>query len=323
MTLRKIVFTLALACLVSLPLLAGEDVSAKAPELFEQGNVLLVKGDMQAALDAYKAAAKADPQNAEYAAQAKLVNRVIQLRTMVETKDVSAAWHKWALSLHSFYLRNKIYTEALSLNKFVHAKVDTGDSAAMLAETLLEMNLNADALKLLKELQPEKVNLQTNIYLSIALARLGKIDHARKVASELKVAEDAGPGLLYDVARIHALLGERNETCQTLTLCFERTPPTQLAAVKGFVKECVDFKVLASQPGFAAAMKTQSKIQESGCSGGSSCATCPNRAGCSSGAGSDDAKKEGGCGSCGGEKSDADCDSCKEKAKKDGGTGTK
>jgi len=65
-----------------------------------------------------------------------------------------------------------------------------------------------------------------------------------------------------------------------LARCFESLPPSRAANYQEHARACPDFAGLAASEGFAKALATQSKVQESACSGGSGCANCPMRGKC-------------------------------------------
>jgi len=299
MSSRTILVIGALSCLLLLPAAAADEAKSAAPELFAKGKTLLVEGNLSGALEVFTEAAKADPGNAEYTGQARLLRRVMALEKYVMTSEVSPKWEKMALSLHVYFLRNKVYSRALALDKIVHKKLHNAKSASMVAETLLDTGRNADAVSFLGGLDEKSVSPDTKVCLGIALARLGKKDEAAAACAGLALPDDAGPGELIDFARFYALTGERKAACDALASCLGKTPPRGQKLVCSFVKECGDFASLSGDAAFAAALKTPSKIKESSCSGGSSCSTCPNRSGCSS-------KGDSG----------EDCDSCKDKKEK-------
>lgn len=82
MTLRKWFIGTALASIVLVPALAlavGPEQSAE--QLFAKGNELLQKVDLNGALRAYAAAAKADGTKVEYRQQYSILRQVITLRS--------------------------------------------------------------------------------------------------------------------------------------------------------------------------------------------------------------------------------------------------
>jgi len=283
--------TLLCLLLLAAPAFAGEPPTAKG--MFESGQTCLARGHFKDALTAYKQAAKLEPDNKVYAGRAMMLVRVLRARKYVETAKVDAKWEKVAISLHAFYVREGLLDEAVKLDRKIHAERPSAGSAAMLAETLLDRGKNEDALTLLGGLASEHKDLQNRLYEGIALARLEKTEEAKKVAKGLKVPADARPGILYDVARLQTLNGETGPAIATLTKCFAGLPAKSQATHRESAKKCPDFKAIAATPAFAKALATPSKVEESDCSGGSGCGSCPTRGGCDSEK-KDDGKKSSG-----------------------------
>lgn len=305
---RKILAFIFIFALISPAFLAAQDGAHKAVKFFADGNLQLQKGNFNEALNAYTAASKADPNNAEYTQQAMLIRRVIMLRKSLDNTEFSPRWEKMALSLHAFYMTYKIYDEALALDKQAHEKMNNATSASLLAESLMAAGKNAEALALLEGLNGDKLNQQNRLYLGIALARMDRKEEAGKIRDELNASEASDIGFLFDMARIHTLLNDSKQAYSLLTRCFENTPPSQLEQIKSFVKGCADFKPLMASADFKGVMQTQSKVVESSCSGGTSCGSCPSRANC--GQAAEQAKTDASeCGDC----DDQECGSCDKK----------
>jgi tetratricopeptide (TPR) repeat protein len=277
--IARVFAVLALASLLAAPAFAEDAPDAAA--LFAKGKALLGEGELQAALDAFVAAAKADPENAEYAGQAHVLKRVIALRKTVSEAEPSPKWERVVASLHVYFLQNGLVDKALDLDREAHGRAPSATTTLLLAEGLLEAKKNEEAAKLLAGLKDEWRSPLTHVYHGIALARLGKADAAR--ASLKAVPAEAGPGLRYDVARLLALLGETEKALGELKRCFEAVPPTQLPAVKEMARKCPDFAALAKSDAFAKVLAVKSKLAESDCSGGSGCGSCPSRGSCGGG----------------------------------------
>ena len=135
-------------------------------------------------------------------------------------------------------------------------------------------------LQTLSALESDKTTAMTQLLLGIALARSGKTDQAKRIAEKVTLPKDAGPSVTYTAARLHAATGDSAKAMALLKTCFEGTLPSQLDGFKSHAKTCPEFAAIASTPEFAAVMKTESKVPESKCSGGSSCAGCPMRGNC-------------------------------------------
>ncbi len=248
---------------------------------FQQGKALVSQGDFEGAMQAFATAARADRTNAEYMQNYSLVRQVIMIQNALETEQDSQRWEYYARALHSYYISEKLYDQALELDGRIHERVNSAISAALLAETQLAMDKNAEVVELLSKLPADKTNVVTESLEGIALARLGEKDAALKHADLAKPADDASPGVVYCVARLQAATGNVQQAVALLTRCFEQIPPSQLDGFKTHAKAVPEFASLAAVPEFQQALQTRSKVKESSCSGGSSCAGCPMRGQCS------------------------------------------
>ena len=146
MRLSRLLIGLAFGLVLTCPAIARGDT---AEEAFARGNSLLAKGDFQEALRAYSAAVRAQRTNQQYAQQFLLVRRVIALRESLDRERDLQRWREIAQALSSFYTSQGIYSEALSLDEKIHAKLNTAASAGQLAETQLAMGRDADAAEVL------------------------------------------------------------------------------------------------------------------------------------------------------------------------------
>ena len=120
----------------------------------------------------------------------------------------------------------------------------------------------------------------TQALLSIALARQQRTDEARKIAGQVTPPEKAGPRTLYTLARMYAAVGNHDKALAAITSCLEATPPSHIDGFRAHARQSPEFTALSSSDGFARALATKSKVAESKCSGGSSCAGCPMRGKC-------------------------------------------
>jgi hypothetical protein len=246
-----------------------------AAESFARGETLLAKGDCAAALQSYAAAARADRNNPEYVQHYAMLRRIVDLRTRLETEQNPQLWEQMARAVRAFYASERVYAELLMLDRRMHSRLGSGESATMLAETQLAMGEHADAAQTLSALPPAKATAMTQALLGIALVRSGKTDEAKQIAEKLTLPADARPGLTYAAARLYAGIGNSARSLELLGACFETTLPSMLDGFKAHAKDCSEFAAMASSPEFTQALKTKSKLSESKCSGGSSCAGCP------------------------------------------------
>jgi tetratricopeptide (TPR) repeat protein len=254
----------------------------KGADLFRAGESRLTSGDLQGALQQFGQAVRADQSNQQYVQQYAMLRQVLMMRDSLPKEKDLAQWEHKARALHSFYLSKGLYGEAVKIDQQLHAKVNTGATALLLAETQVAMNRPAEAARVLADLAPEKHTLATRSLHGLALARQGNTEEAKKIAQSIQVADSDGPGAVYAAARLYAALGDNEQACRLLVRCFESAAPSSLEGFKRHAQASPEFAGLAGDTKFTAALQTASKVPESACSGGSSCATCPMRGKCAS-----------------------------------------
>ncbi len=272
---------------VATGLLGASDVRAgateKAAQLAASGEALLANADFDGALKAYAKAAKTDAENQEYRQTYAVIRRVIKMRPGVDNEKNPVKWEQSVRALRAFYYEHGVFGEALTLDQKVYARMNTADTATQLAETQLAMGLNRDVAATIRGIDPAKTSPQARAYLGIALARQGELDEARAVAKGIQIPDAATPALYYDLACLHALIGDTAGALGMLTRCFENTPPSRLASFKNFARQDADLSKAVASADFATVLETESKVKESSCSGGTSCGSCPSRAHCGGG----------------------------------------
>lgn len=248
-----------------------------AAHTFENGASLLAKGDFRAALEAFKTAMKADPENARYYEEYSLLRRVLSLRQQLQDETDVATWRTMAVAVLPYYTQHGLHEEAYKLAQTAHDKLKTGETAGWLADAQLRLGKNEDAAALLSELAADERNTQTDLLRGIALARLGKLDAAKEIAAGLTLPKDCGTKLCFDAARLSALVGDEEKACTFLTCALADTPANQVDRVRADAKECKDFAPLAGGTKFAEALETKSKVA-AGCGSTAACGKCPSKA---------------------------------------------
>ncbi|MHC4399925.1 MAG: tetratricopeptide repeat protein [Planctomycetota bacterium] len=262
----------------------GEAYASTPKEAFADGNDSLAKGDLNTALQSYAKAARGDRENSEYLQRFMLVRRAIVLRDSLTRERDPGRWGAYAQALRAFYVGEGLYGQTLEIDEQIHARQNTTYSAMQLAETRLALDMNAEAAEVLSALG-EKATTASQALLGVARARQGKTDEARQIAESIAPPSESGPGTLYSLARVNAIVGRAEQSLSLLVRCYEATPPSKLDSLKAHAGQAPEFAKLASTAAFAQAQKTASKTAESKCSGGSSCAGCPMRGQCPSSGG--------------------------------------
>lgn len=268
--------------LVFAGLTGGLAAAEPAADLFRKGETQLAAGDLQGALQQFAGAVRGSPSNQQYMQQYAMLRQVLMMRASLPNERVPAQWEYKARALHTFYVSHGLYANALEIGEQLHDKLDNGSSALLLAETQLAMNQPADAADVLAALPAARHTVATQALHGLAMARQGQPDAARQIAETIQLSGNEGAGMVYAVARLYAALGDGQRACQLLVRCFESALPSRLAGFKQHAQTSPEFSSLSADTRFVAALKTASKVPESACSGGASCASCPMRGNCAS-----------------------------------------
>ena len=336
MSIRSWIAALLVVGMLAVPVMAADESAPESTTALEKAEGLFKAGKIAEARDAFAALVKADPENEELQARAEMMEQVLELQAYLETEEVSPVWERGAVILHAFFHKNDLPAVALAHDKKVHAKADSAMTASLVAETLLVMNKNQEAATFIDALREGQKDDQNFIYRNIAMARLGKMEEARKQVTLYGFPKTDDPGILYDLARLQTLMGEHDQGLQTLQTAFEKCPPRAIDSLKSLAKTQVDFKAIRETAKFAEVMKTASKAT-GGCGGGcggcdkqgsKDCEGCPSKAekqgDCCGSCGDKAAKTDGACsgscddcpskGACKGKQGDC-CGSCGDAAK--------
>lgn len=266
----------------SAALAAPAEPAAGAAEAFARGTERLRNGDAEGALREYASAARADPEDERYRQEYLLLRRVIKMREALAVEADPQTWRETALALLNFYYQRGLHREVRSLAERLHQRSNSPSSAVMLADAHLALREDGAAERVLAAQDPKALPVEGRLLLGIARARQGKLDEAKALLAGTALPPGAGPRVRFDRARLEILCEDGGAALRTLGLAFESTAPSRLDAFKPFAKAHPDFASVAGTKAFARVLKTPSKVPESPCSGGPTCATCPKRGGCPS-----------------------------------------
>ena len=269
MNVRRVTLCLAVLFVLSSTAAVWAD---EAADKFTEGNGLLAKANFEGALAAYEAAAKADPQNTDYRMKSMIVRRVMKMRESLDRLD-EEKWLQAATALQFFYHDNGVNSEALAMAEKIHAKQNTAESATMLARSQLAMGKNDEALASLNSLPKDQTCAETCVLTGLCLARQGKTAEAKALCAEINEPKDANSQFLYDLACLHAALGNSEDAMGALKRCFECTSPGRLPLVKECAGRCGDFCKLRGNDAMADVMATESKVTAD-CCGKASSGSC-------------------------------------------------
>lgn len=288
--LRRCAALLVAALLLAMPALAQE---AGQSDL-ERGEALMEAGEFEKALEAFRAAAEASPEDAGARERALIAQRIVMVRR-IAADESDPRWARAVGLLHGFYLGNGLAEHAEPLDRRRHEKEQSRQSGGALAETLAVLEKYNEALSVLNSLLEKGADPMLWVQRAMVLIRLERPEDAR--ASLAKTPDElSGREELYGRACAYALLGDAARASADLKRVFELTPPSMLAAVKDFAKDDEDLGALHGTPGWEEALAAASKVPEPSACGG--CAGCPSSGSCDK---QQENEEQGGCpsgGSC-------------------------
>ena len=218
---RIVIASFLVGCVLSGPRSALAGPEEEAAEAFVAGKALLAKADFDGALEAFETAARTAPENQEYKQQHAMLRQVIRMRRDYPKEQDAEKWLKMTGALRTFYHHHHLYSEALPLDEERHRRRRSAESAVLLAETQLALGMHSQAVEMLGGQAKEQTSPRAGVLHGLALARLGQIHEAKKLAAEPGQATDGeGPRYFYDLARLQALLGDPKGAFQALTRSF-------------------------------------------------------------------------------------------------------
>lgn len=251
-----------------------------AAQDFETGQARLAKGDWEGAVQHFASAARAQKDNPEYARQFALTRQAMALRRHLPKETNPVQWERAARGLHAFYVSQRLYPDALALDRQLHAKLNTTATALMLAETTLALGRSGEAVEVMGGVESAKQTPASRMVHALALAHAGQPDAARALAASVSLSAETNPVVLFAAARLQAITRDQAGACSLLTRCLQNVPPSQSDSFKQRAQTAPEFASLKATGPFTQALETKSTVAESSCSGGSTCASCPSRTAC-------------------------------------------
>lgn len=254
----------------------------EARKAFESGNAALARADFDAAVTAYEVALRGDEKNEQYIQVLAVVRQIRDLREQLPQERDLMRWRQSAAALHAFYADHGLYGESLPIDQERFRRVPSGESAVLLAGTLLALSRDHEAADLLAGLNETQRTPHVKALHGLALMRLGNPAVAKEqLVDPALLPADSGADCFLDTARLAAAVGRNREALAALKRCLELSHPNRIEIQRQRAQSLPEFVAMKDSTAFTEVLATPSTIRESGCSGGSACGSCPKRAQCS------------------------------------------
>ncbi len=258
---------------------AQEKAKVKQSPDLVRGRKLFRQGKLKEALEAFRDAAEKDPSDKLAVKYKVLLTRVLAFERLAKNEK-NPKWDAVVSWLHRFYSVNRLYSRALPLDKKAWEKFKDFRSGVRYAETLSSLGKDKEALGVYEEVLKKKDHPAVRSIVAVYYARAGNKDVALEHVSAVP-KDIESDSVLYNLACVYALLGDRNAAAKYLKRAFEMTPANELERAKAHAKKDPDLKNLVGTEEFAVALKAESKVKARKHSCGSgACGSCKEKDSC-------------------------------------------
>jgi tetratricopeptide (TPR) repeat protein len=255
-------------------------------------SLILEHNDYQAALKLYADEARKNAGQSYYQEQFSILRRVIKMKKAMEADfdnpaDKSDAdlkkWNSYYQAVRAWYYAQGFYSKSLELDKTAFEVLKTDAAQLNYFETLVVLNRNAEAKEYLDQAKgPVKDH---PVFQTLALLVQARLAPSDAILGQLKLVNPdprANPASIVYAGCIHQLHHDSKQAFAQLAIALENTAPTQIGATRRMIESMKEFQDCHTDKAYQAALQTQSKIYQSGCTGGSSCNSCSLRTTCPS-----------------------------------------
>lgn len=238
----------------------------------------------QGALTAYAQAARANPAVQYYRDQFALLRGVSKMQAALASETLPEKWKTYAEAVRVYLYAKGYYQAALAVDQAARAKFSDPYVNVATIETLLLVGQDSQVQPLaqsLSQVTGVAIPPRWQTLRPVVMAHTGQADQALAAVAGVKVDPAMDPASLFDLARIYKAAAKKDDALSYLRLFLEHTPPTEMATSRNMITLCADFRDLQDQDAFKTVLATQSKVTQSGCTGGASCSSCALKGKCS------------------------------------------
>lgn len=295
--MKKLLFTAALIGIYAAPSVfahtAKKEVKKDDTMLNLEKKVrelILEKGDYDSALKIYASAARKYTCEPYYKEQYSILRRVIKMKKAMKSEKTAELtdsqkkkWTSYYFAIRGYYYAQGYYSESLALDKNASEILKTDQAKINYLETMVVLDHKDQAQKFCSEITGP-LREKTIFRILGLLARPENTDNFNVIQELGKIAfspEDNPRCMVYS-ACIYQLNNNHEKACQSIIKALESTPPTVIPATRKLIRNMKQLQKCSESRKFQAALKTESKVYQSGCTGGSSCNTCSLKGKCPS-----------------------------------------
>ena len=170
--------------------------------------------------------------------------------------------------MRKFYNTYGLYAKSVPVDRKIYAAAPTFQNGVALGVTLLNAEMNEEAARIFGKLDLSKAQPGPALCGALAFARVGKKAESEKLTARFD-ASKLDSNCLGLRARCAARNGDAEKAAALAARILESTPASRHGSIKRHLFGSADFKKVAADAKFQAALKTASKVKDG-------CANCPN-----------------------------------------------
>ncbi len=261
MAARQIQLAALIAVLLTGTGLANAD---RAADHYDRGRAMLAQADLLGAFSAFSMAVALEPANPVFREEMHQLRRVLELRYELDSIKDHAAWRSASYELYDYYENYEIHNEQLSIAVSIHDRYHSPDSTVLLANAHLALGHETEALFVLERLPASRRTVHVEVLHGVTLARMGRLDQARKVARRVHVPDRPDWRLHFDCARLYTLVGDYDRSYSLLEVSLGATDDRWLKQRKSYIGKCRDFQKLPRNQKFGRVMHFGSRKDHRG-----------------------------------------------------------
>ncbi len=245
--------------------------------------LILKKNDYDAALKLYAEQARKNTHETYYRDQYSILRRVIKMKRAMQEISGNPAeisetelkkWESYYQAVRAYYYSQGFYEESPDLDNKAVEILKSDQAKLNYIETLVVLDKNEEAKKVIEQ-TAGKIDLPAfNTLALLVQARMTPSDSITKQLEDIQIGLKDNPLCLVYFACIYQIQGDINEAYKKIVKALENTSPTQITTTRKMIETLKEFHDLSEDKKFQAALQTQSKVYQSGCTGGSSCNSC-------------------------------------------------
>ena len=228
----------------------------------------LKQGDFQRAARLLPGEIKANPN------EARLKKIYAALKTQLRREKLFAEERDPGMivlvgsEMRKFYTAWGLYDKAAAAGEKIYAASPSLQNGVNWGVSLLNADKNTEAAAVFGKLDLSKADPGPSLCGALAFARVGKKDESRKILDRFDTGK-LSLNFLGLYARSAALNGDSDKAAELAAKILEKSPAKQHPNLKKNLFGSADFKSVAGNEKFKAALKTASKVEDE-------CAGCPN-----------------------------------------------